>query len=279
MRFSNSKLDLYKQCPQKYKFQYIDKLKKDETPAALLFGSAIDNALNYVLTCKQKLRIPKHQVAKWLFLRGMKKWTGQNPLIYFKGEQPPGVEEPTELQVWEHLCMLGQKMMDTYIDEILPEFVSISAVQIRKEIKNADGDELILIIDFVGTLRNGFPGVEDGFSGVFDNKTASQPYPKNSVKKSQQLAIYAEQIETRNAAYIVLEKKLKDGKVKWKIIPDTVEEAKIEEVYEDISITMGNIKAELFPKNEKSCYAFGRKCSYWGLCKYGSMKDIIKSDR
>lgn len=46
---SHSKVSKYLLCPQAYAYHYIDKIRPTGTTGALLFGSALDNALNLVL--------------------------------------------------------------------------------------------------------------------------------------------------------------------------------------------------------------------------------------
>lgn len=49
MQISNSKKDKYLQCPKKYDLHYNEKLRSIFLPSSLLFGRAIDEALNTVL--------------------------------------------------------------------------------------------------------------------------------------------------------------------------------------------------------------------------------------
>jgi len=51
-RLSHSATNCYTQCGRKYQLRYIHKLKSKLTSGALLFGSAIDNALNSLLETK-----------------------------------------------------------------------------------------------------------------------------------------------------------------------------------------------------------------------------------
>jgi hypothetical protein len=269
MKISHSKMETYKQCPKKYYYKYVEKLEKDITHTPFLFGGALDNTFNYILTCKQKSRPVKSEVAQWIFVRNMKKWYGQNPLSFFKAEKPPGAENPTDWEVWNHLCYVGNRMITTYIDEILPKFKTILGVQLRKEVPNDDGDILVMIADFTAEL-------EDGTIAVMDNKSASKPYPKNCVKDSPQLAIYAEQLQKKYAGYVVLEKTLKDDNVVWKMHVDEVQESLVEEIYDEMSTVVGQIKAEIFPKNAKSCFAYGKPCDFAAICKYNKMTGLIK---
>src|SRR6266700_5711398 len=124
VRLSNSSMDIYNLCPAKYKFRYIDGWKTDKTFTSLLFGSAIDASLNYILRCLQKKRIYNVSTAKWLFCRYMDKWYGQNELMFFKKEVPEDLQDCqdkliVQWGVFYKLVDLGQQIIDTYITEIL----------------------------------------------------------------------------------------------------------------------------------------------------------------
>jgi hypothetical protein len=48
-KLSHSQIAKYQMCPKSYQYHYIDKLRPNTTSGALLFGSALDNALNLLL--------------------------------------------------------------------------------------------------------------------------------------------------------------------------------------------------------------------------------------
>ena len=47
---SHSQIGRYQMCPKSYEYYYIQKLRPKVHSASLVFGSAIDNALNALLT-------------------------------------------------------------------------------------------------------------------------------------------------------------------------------------------------------------------------------------
>src|SRR3989344_631815 len=49
MRTSYSALDTFRQCPQKFKFQIIDKIKAPKIPEAV-FGNSVHNALKFMFS-------------------------------------------------------------------------------------------------------------------------------------------------------------------------------------------------------------------------------------
>ena len=279
MKISYSRIELYNQCPAKYKFQYIDNLVPDKTFSPLLFGSACDKAFNYLLEQKQKdKRISKKKAYK-IFDEVMQTWHTEqncNEFVYFKADLPEGIDKNDYLAkdlehlAWKNLSEVGKRFIDTYIDEVVPLFKTIEEVQIEKKIDNGEGDILHLVIDFVAELQ-------DGRKVVFDNKTSSNiedSYHENSVKESKQLSLYTEYYPGYNSGYIAFQKRLVDNKVLWKMVVDTIPEETTEKSFNDIESKTAMIKSEIFPKNTKACYAFGKPCAFRSYCLYGSKKDL-----
>ena len=274
MKMSYSKMTTYKDCPAKYKFQYVDKYRQDATSSAFLFGLAFDQAVNYILNKHKKGQTPDLKHAKKAFLKGMKLWHGQNELIYFKADLPDALRtmdaKVNQQLAWNHLCMLGQMMVEEYVTKILPHIKRVVLVQKRKIVKNGAQDELNFVLDCIVELQ-------DGRVVLFDTKTSSKQYARNSVRFSEQLAMYNEYYPTEWCGYIVFNKHLKkDGTLKWQIIVDKIDEQQKATVFKDMDDTVTSIKAGLFPKNKKSCYNFGRRCEYFNLCHKGDPSGLIK---
>lgn len=279
IKISHSRVELYNLCPAKFKFSYVDKLAVDKTFTPLLFGSAIDESLNYVLNCVKDKKPVNVLEAKTIFSKSMNKWTGNNELVFFKSEIPEeefDIDDPegNQHRAFNYLNAVGLRMIDTYIEEVLPLFEEIIDVQVNKSIKNELGDELILVMDFIAKLKT-------GETMVIDNKTCGdlkKSYPKTAVKKSQQLAIYSEFTDSRQAAYLAMSKRLKDGKVEWSFIKDTIPEEMTEAAFEKIDLALRAIKKEEFSTNHKACFSFGRLCEFAGLCRHGNMHGLIKKE-
>lgn len=277
-QISNSKLDLYTTCGKKFYFKYIEKLEADVTRSPLLYGRAMDEALNYILLCKKDNIEFQPQKAKDIFIEKMNEWSGQNRLDYFKNEIPEELQDNPDSpelqeQVWNNICQRGLNSIDVFIKDVLPTFKRIIDVQIKRIEKNADEDELIFIVDFIAETQ-------EGKIVLFDNKTSSSKYTKNSVKESQQLALYSEYYpECEYAGYIVLIKnpeKLK-GCTHQIIIDKVLEETK-QKAFDELEKTLYNIKIGKFEKNEKKCMAFGKPCEYMGYCKNNNMNGLIKRE-
>lgn len=276
--FSFSKIELFNLCGMKYKFKYLDKLEPDKTYSPLLFGGAIDKALNSILEDFQKGKKISLKRSGKIFQKEMNKWKGKNELVYFKNELP--LDQDTEgysdldiqWMVWGNLHSIGMMMLKIYIIEILPLFASIEGIQIEHKIPNNDGDNLVLVIDFIAKLK-------DGRTVLFDNKTSSdikKNYGPESVKKSRQLALYTDYYPGYHSGYIALQKKLVDGKIKWTMVVDSIDESMTSNVFEDVETKAQMIKNSVFEKNEKSCFSFGRKCEYYLACKYNNYEGLKK---
>lgn len=54
LRLSNTAVDTYTACPFKYKLHYVDKIRAKTIGSALIFGKAVDEALNVLLLTKKK---------------------------------------------------------------------------------------------------------------------------------------------------------------------------------------------------------------------------------
>lgn len=276
-RLSNSSLDLYQQCPRKWAFKYKENLKGDYTSTPLLFGSAIDNALNYILESIRDKKEWSKDNAKELFIACMKTWQGQNKLEFFKNEVPEELKDSIDEdnlehqeEVWDNITQRGLACLEVYINDVLPLIDEVISVQNKGVVQNEDGDEFTFVVDFVAKLK-------DGRTVLFDNKTSSAKYPKNRVIKSQQLSLYIEQFpEIKLAGYIVLIKNpAKEKGMTHQILIDEIPEQTRAESFKLLDETMQNIKEEKFPCNTKSCKAFGKDCEYKAACMYGNYEGLI----
>ena len=102
---SSSQMNLYLQCPLKYKFLYIDKLPKPFKPSGLAFGSIIHSALSWLN--KQRMDGNKVSLEK-LFKILDADWYAQKidtKIRYKKGE--------TETR----LVVLAKEMLSLYFNQ------------------------------------------------------------------------------------------------------------------------------------------------------------------
>lgn len=274
-KISNSAMDLYNTCPRKFKFRYIENLKGDFTATPLLFGSAIDGALNYILESIRDKKEWTKQEAEDIFLTKMGEWTG-NPLSYFKNEIPENAHEYSneEEAVFDNLINRGLACLEVYINDVLPQIDEVVSVQDRFDIPNEEGDVFSGVVDFIAKLK-------DGRTVLLDNKTASAKYKKKAVVESQQLSLYLDQFpDLKYAGYIVLIKNpLKEKGLTHQIMVDEIPEETKAAAYALLDKTMQSIKEEKFDCNFKGCKAFGKDCEYMRACQYGDYTGLISSKR
>jgi len=271
LKISNSALDLYQTCPRKFKFKYIENLKGDFTATPLLFGSAIDAALNYILESIRDKKEWSSTEAQNIFIVKMHEWTG-NPLSYFKNEIPENINgyASEEEAVFDNLLNRGPNLIGVYINDVLPLIDTVVSVQDRFEVPNEDGDVFTGVIDFIAKLK-------DGRTVLLDNKTASSKYIKKAVVQSQQLSLYIDQFpDLKYAGYIVLIKNpAKEKGMTHQIMVDEIPEETKAEAYKLLDETMQNIKEEKFPCNFKGCKAFGKTCEYERACSYNDYTGLV----
>ena len=54
IRLSNSSVEKYEQCGEKWRLHYKEKIRADFAPSPLFYGSALDEAFNRLLLVKKK---------------------------------------------------------------------------------------------------------------------------------------------------------------------------------------------------------------------------------
>lgn len=281
LKISNSALDLYSLCPKKYYFRYKEHLKGDYTSSSLLYGSAMDAALNYILESMRDKKPWSIETAKDFFVLKMEHWGGQNRLEFFKNEVPEELKEIINVDdlnhqglVWDNICARGIKSLFIYDKEIIPLIDEVLHVQQKFEVQNEDEDTFTGFIDFIAKLK-------DGRTVLFDNKTASAKYKKKAVVDSQQLSFYLEQFPNINlAGYIVLIKDPEREKgMTHQILIDEIPEETRAKSFKLLDETMQKIKNEEFPCNTKGCKAFGKECEYMRACVYGDYGGLISTKK
>ena len=68
-RYSHSKMSTFRQCPLKYRFGYIDRIKKEEEGIEAFTGSCVHEALEELLKLKKEFaREPDYETAEELLL-------------------------------------------------------------------------------------------------------------------------------------------------------------------------------------------------------------------
>lgn len=218
-KLSNSAVDKYIECSYCYFLHYVQRIRPVRQKSALLFGAALDNALNELLLNKDSMTKDPLIAAKSVFY---KHWSNVNSeltdfsksdldeeLVEFneKNGYPRIENNPTH----RSLMYKGMLFIEQYYKEILPKIKKVISVQEPVSLKNTDGDEITGILDLIVEWK-------DGKTYLMDNKSSSVKYAVDSAKTGQQLPLYyyiaKDKYKLDGIGYIVMSKKINKNKVK-----------------------------------------------------------------
>lgn len=276
MRISHSSISMYLACPYSYFLHYFRKLRPVEIKSAFVFGDAIDQGLNHLLLTKNL------EEATGMFNIAWGK-VEKEGVSYSKADLeehllPEKEYKNDKEKSWESLSVKGRILLHEYSEQVLPLLKEVVAVQLNDSIINADEDELTIKTDFIAVMH-------DGKRVLFDNKTTSVKYEKDSVQKSEQLATYFEVLKDEYkldaCGYIAIPKKINKQKkpvIKIEVIIDTVSQETIDKTFENFDVVIADIKSAKFPKNPKSCISKYGKCVYYDFCHKNSTKGLKELD-
>lgn len=232
-RLSHSAITLYKECGQKYKYQYIERLRTTEIFSPLIWGSAIDKGIESLLKNEdykkkfldtwteqeilgQPTNLKDNTLINYLSSDHDLSLLNQDDYKYLKAatgliaeEIQSSLEDKRVLNLvnWHCLKNKGLMILECVKNEIVPQITEIISIQEKIELENDQGDKVIGYADLVAKIK----GHDEPI--VLDFKTTSKRYKNDSVENSEQLALYVyslfEKYKTRKAGFIVLNKKLK----------------------------------------------------------------------
>jgi len=255
MRLSHSSVSCFQECAKKYHYRYVEKLFPKTTHAALLFGSALDKAVEILLQTssydKAKIKfiemwnrqeinkVPEslQENTKIVYANSDFDWDLLSKedadflSTYTKDDIVAAYNSAStqkdaigydllkkELKVffnvanWLCLKNKGLLMLESFDKYIMPNIEKVFATQVPIELMNTDGDNIIGYADFVVKWKNEENPI------IFDLKTSSREYDKDSVLSSPQLTLYThtlgETYKTRKAGFIVLNKHIRKNKTK-----------------------------------------------------------------
>ena len=292
-KISYSAWTKYMNCPKMYDFHYNDRLRPQGTSSALVFGVAIDEALNHMLLTKEP-SLPKFQEKfKWEDMQEVV-WDPRD-LDYdlFTEEQLQSIKGKGEaFASWACMRIKGRLILDAYNKRIFPLIEEVISVQ--QNLRDRPG-----VLDCVLKLRgNG--------TVLIDHKTSARPYKDNAVTSDPQLALYAASEGYEKAGFIVMVKEIRKNTKKicktcnfngsftrhatcpqtvngkrcrgeWdksfspegqiQLIIDDVPKVNKDLIQESLSQVEAGIKAGIFPRNLKACgKMYGKPCPYINKC-------------
>lgn len=226
-RLSYSSVEQYLNCPKSWYLKYIRNMKEKYTGSALIFGSALDKALNKLLEGNTTsinltyldsmtfsevngelldLRVTdliqygnqdfdvdvltqqeRQELELYTMQWDLKKH--HENLVQLKREKNLNGEALRHFNYmsWMSLRRKGLLILGAYKEQVLPQIKRIVSVQKEFSLKNDEGDEFIGFIDFIAEF--------DDKVVIFDNKTTSSAYKDDSARTSKQLASYLGALE------------------------------------------------------------------------------------
>lgn len=313
-RISYSGVTTYLECSEKFRLHYQERLRSTTTTAALLFGSAVDKALEFALKtfpdCS-KLRIQQLFIDNWSVteINGMTHSTKNCDLIKYSK-----ADNEMHIIPYESLKLKGLLIIDAFFDEVLPLIEKVISVQEEVSLVNDNGDAVTGFCDAVLQMK----GYKQPL--IIDFKTAGRKYDDNSVKESPQLSLYkhclSEKYGTHTAGYIVFNKTINKNaskictkckhdnsdtrhktcnklslnkercegtlkitynpKVDVQILIDDIDETFENKVLDSFDNVNTKLQECVFEQNFNSCWGKYGKCQYMDYCKNGSFDGLIK---
>ncbi len=164
MRVSFSSLETYKNCPLKYKYQEIDKIKTPKSKEAV-FGTIL------------------HSTLKFIHTPGILSPTQEQAMEFFSNTWNPSVFDSPEEE--RAAFVQGVKIIQDYYQRNNPADYNIVSLESRFQIEIGTPDNRHIvsgIIDRIDRTRDGFE--------IIDYKTTKKMPTQESVETSAQLTVY-----------------------------------------------------------------------------------------
>lgn len=172
-KYSHSKLSTYEQCPLKYKFRYIDKIKILEKSIEALLGSVVHNTFEWLYNEVKKQRVPTiDQTIEYYSNNWHKEYT---PEIYIARK------EMSEKDYFNK----GIKFILDYYLKHQPFQEKTLETEKKVEIDLDENGEYKLI-GYIDRLVENKDKIE-----IHDYKTANSLPSKDKIDTDRQLAVYS----------------------------------------------------------------------------------------
>ena len=165
MKTSYSALETYKNCPLKYKYQYVERLKRPKGEAAV-FGSLV------------------HAVLQYMYKGGAVPPTKEEMVDFYSRSWK---SEHYEDEKYEQLRFQeGLKMLTDFYEKHPPGEAKVVDLESRFMVKIKDKDETHILSGIVDRIDKN----EDGSFEVVDYKTGKRLPSQEMVDDNMQLSIY-----------------------------------------------------------------------------------------
>jgi len=260
VKLSHTAKEKYLNCPLSYHMHYNLGYRENLVGSALPFGSAIDEALNFLLLNKNKVNEAKSVYEKELTKQLTSYKDAGQDIRFSKAD----FDDSLGTTVEESLLTKGLMILDQYNEQVISKIKKVVEVQKYFSIPNGVGDEIIGFIDMVVQW-------EDDRFLLLDNKTASQKYndefQKIDTDKLKQVATYREALKDKmpidGQGFIVIGKNIRKKKEPRVVIQEifgNVTEDLVDQTFQEYDDVLYNIRMGNFPSNHPNCN------SYFGPC-------------
>jgi hypothetical protein len=226
IKLSHSALQTYTECNLKWKLHYKDRLRSSVVGSALLYGGALDSALNILLKTKNLSKSQAEFDRRWriqeingemtdlstsLNIKYSKKDLDEElltdeELLSFQNEST----DTTNMKSWLCLRRKGHLALKAYHKKVMPLITKVLCIQKPFKLDNGEGDEINGYIDAIVEI--------DEKKYLIDNKSSSIEYEKDSAGKSQQLITYyhseKEEYKLNGVGFIVMYKAIEKNRKK-----------------------------------------------------------------
>ncbi|MFT7615255.1 MAG: putative RecB family exonuclease [Candidatus Woesearchaeota archaeon] len=174
--YSHSRIETFKQCKLKYKFQYVDRIRVDLPSTVELFlGDIVHQALHWLFEQIAHIGIPTKEalIEKYVFL--WKQWT--DDIVINRGTK-------------EEYVIKGRLFLTQYYESYHPfDQLEILGLETNDRLELKDGNKYYVRIDKLAK--------KDTTYYVCDYKTNNALKTQDEVDKDRQLALYSIWVKKR----------------------------------------------------------------------------------
>jgi len=295
-------------CPSMYDIHYNKDLEPEQTTSSLMFGSAIDTALNELY----KSNANPVDVFKENF-----KYEQMESVVFHRKDLSRSIFTQSQLEdingkddqyvSWAALRVRGRVLLEHYMETVFPMITKVVGVQ--KELNGRKG-----FTDLIAHVNNSDKPI------LIDHKCSYYEYSQEAASTGPQLALYANEEGIEDVAYCVLLKDIRTSKMKrcikcgnetnsshktcnketdggrchgnWEFevvyhpaiqwIQGRPSEHMKETMIDSIRaaeelIELYNSKNRNYPRNYSTCdFVYGRKCEYYNFCHYKNETGLTK---
>lgn len=254
LRLSHSSASRFQDCGYSYKLHYVERLRSETKSAALFFGSAIDKALEAILSDPdQALRVFEETWSKQELNGELIDLRSSIQIVYANADydsdllskdaiaylsEVSGSEDPIEEvdKIYRQKEAIGFQLLSKEKKLLLnaanwwclhAKGIAMLETLKREVLPNIEQvlatQKYVELVNESGDSVIGYADLVCKWKGIdepviFDLKTSARPYDEEAVLTSPQLALYVyglyDEYKTHKAGYIVLSKSIRKNKTK-----------------------------------------------------------------